>query len=262
MTSTVLGLSHGPQTGSRSCVSLSLLYVTARETGKLNHVLQEMAVVETHEPLPRFAHRAAAVGGKAYVWGGRAKDFHDAETRAKLSLLESFDPLTELWLTPARGTTGDHPPGLYDGAIAVAGGSLYHYGGYDGASFFNALSKSDISEFPKPNSNWSLLSSVSTGPMRKVGCGMVYFERALLCVVGGYGELSGPIQLGAIFMESGRRFSGRGWTNELHFFHLSEGRMLIMIVFVWGVPAHCQYCSRKEMQLVCGTIKYNYLAWA
>ena len=174
-----------------------------------------MAVVETHEPLPRRDHHAAAVGGKAYVWDGYAKDFEDAETRAKLSLLESFDPLAELWLPPAR-TTGDHPPGLYAGAIAAAGGSLYHYGGEDVTSYFDALSKLDI-----PTLNWSLLSQVSTGPMRKGGCGMSCFERALLCVVGGYGEPSGPIQPGATFMKS-TNYRG-GWTNEVHFFNLKEG---------------------------------------
>ena len=200
-----------------------------------------MAVVETHEPLPRYAHHAAAVGGKAYVWGGLAKDFKDAETRAKLSLLESFDPLAELWLPPAR-TTGDHPPGLYGGAIAAAGGSLYHYGGSDVTSYFNALSKLDI-----PTLNWSLLSQVSTGPMRKTGCRMACFERALLCVVGGFGEPSGPIQPGATFMES-RRFSGRGWTNEVHFFSLREGEGMLVCV---GIPANttvhatvrrCRWC--------------------
>ena len=180
------------------------------------------------------------------MWGGRAKYFKDAETRAKASLLESFDPLTELWLTPAR-TTGDHPPGLCDGAIAAAGGSLYHYGGHDGKSYFNALSKLDI-----PTLNWSLLSQVSTGPMRKSGCGMACFERALLCVVGGYGEPSGPIQPGATFMEN-TRYSGRGWTNEVHLFKLKEGEGMFVCV---GIPANttvhatvrrCRWCVKSAV---------------
>ena len=171
----------------------------------------------SREPLPRCDHNGVAVGKELYLLAGRTKGFDDAEMRAQLSLLESFDPLAELWLTPAR-TTGDHPPGLYGGAIAAAGGSLYHYGGYDGVSDFNALSKLDI-----PTLNWSLLSQVSTGPMPKTGCGMICFEGHVLCVWGGYGNPSGQIQAGSDFVRNKRNTSGRGWTNELHFFHLKEG---------------------------------------
>ena len=62
------------------------------------------------------------------------------------------------------------------------------------------------------------------GPMRKAGCGMVTFFQDQLAMFGGYGIPTGPTQPGAMFTESTTLFTnGRGWSNELHVFNITEG---------------------------------------
>ena len=67
----------------------------------------------------------------------------------------------------------------------------------------------------------ALLSKTAGGPMRKAGCGMVHFHHDKLAVIGGYGYPTGPPQPGSTFINVGT--DGRGATNEIHVFDLSQG---------------------------------------
>ena len=55
-----------------------------------------MALVLWYEPAPRYAHVAAAVEGKLYVWGGMRRDLpavHDGPTKTAItSVVDILDP--------------------------------------------------------------------------------------------------------------------------------------------------------------------------
>ena len=58
--------------------------------------------------------------------------------------------------------------------------------------------------------------------MRKAECGIVHFHHDKLAVIGGYGIPTGPTQPGSSFIRSTRYTDGRGWTNEIHVFNISQ----------------------------------------
>ena len=164
------------------------------------------------EPSPRLGHHSAAVGGQLYVFGGRTKGFLE-ERRELAACVHSFNQCRETWQTKA--TTGSPPPGLYRGSCTSSSSAphIYLYGGWDVQQQHDSLHQLNIDSL-----EWTQLPS---GPMRKAGCGMVSYEDQLI-LFGGYGVPSGPTQPGAEFM-SNKRTDGRGWTNELHSYHLKEG---------------------------------------
>ena len=73
---------------------------------------------------------------------------------------------------------------------------------------------------------WSQLSNESdvNGPMKKLGSGMVCFNKKKVAVTGGHGLPPALLQPGASFIKDERfEFSdGRGWTNEIHVFDTDE----------------------------------------
>ncbi len=160
------------------------------------------------EPSPRWGHYSAAVGGQLCVYGGRTKDFSIGKSELG-GCIHSFNQCMERWQT--RATTGQPHPGLYDGACTSSGNHLYLYGGYDQSRFQDSLYRLDTDSL-----EWSQLPS---GPMRKIGCGMVSYKEKLI-LFGGYGIPSGPTQPGAEFIKI---TDGHGWTNELHTFDVQKG---------------------------------------
>ena len=170
---------------------------------------------KAYEPSPRYGHYAAPVGGRCLLWGGRVPDFG----RKKLALtVEIFDPYLEVW--EQQATSGDSPPGLEDGACASLLGQLYSFGGTDGASYYNSLHTLDPTSL-----EWNELRVLNQadGPMRKHGCGMVSYNGDRLALFGGYGIPTGPTQPGATFTKNTIYTDGRGWSNELHIFNVTEG---------------------------------------
>ena len=166
-----------------------------------------------YEPLPRFSHVSQSVGGKVVVQGGRTKDFKKHLT----SVVETLDPYSELW--EQRQVEGDAPsPGTYIAASAVVNDDLYTFGGYDGRNYFNTLHKLDTKTW-----HWCQLSpqNAEGAPMPKSPGGMISIKDSLV-VFGGYGRPRGPAEPGS-FMKNTRSTDGRGWTNELHIYHLKEG---------------------------------------
>ena len=63
--------------------------------------------------------------------------------------------------------------------------------------------------------------------MPKAGCGMISIKDSLV-VFGGGGVPRGPAEPGS-FMKDTRSTDGRGWTNELHIYHLKEGVRVVTV---------------------------------
>ena len=173
-----------------------------------------------YEPSPRFSHGAAAVGRRCYLWGGCVQDFTESGRRKLASTIEIFDPNLETW--EEHPTTGVPPPGLYSGACSSLLDSLHWFGGNDGKYFYNSLHKLDPTTL-----EWRELQPLNQadGPMKKIGCGMVSFFRDQLAVFGGYGIPPGPTQPRTMFTKdvNYNTTDGRGWSNELHVFNITEG---------------------------------------
>ncbi len=72
--------------------------------------------------------------------------------------------------------------------------------------------------------SWSqLLPQHDNGPMRKYSCEMIHHNNTLI-VIGGYGTPSGELQSGSQFTKDKRYQDGRGWTNEIHMYNISQSK--------------------------------------
>ena len=181
------------------------------------------------EPSPRWCHYSALVEEKFCVCGGRTKDFLQEKSELTSSV-HCFDPLLEFWDVNKIG--GVPHPGLYAGACASAGHHVYLYGGHDGSRYQSSLHQLDTRSW-----TWKQLSS--SGPMRKIGCGLVAHDSKLV-LFGGYGYPSGPTQPGAEFIKA---TGNGGWTNEVHTFDLKEGEG-VRVGFTSNVTTKFPYGTR------------------
>ena len=179
-----------------------------------------------YEPFPRYGHGAAAVGRSYYLWGGHVQGITGSKRRELASTIEIFDPYLETW--DKRSTTGVPPPGLYSGACTSLLDSLYWFGGHDGSCYYNSLHRLDTTTL-----EWRELQPLDQAdwPMRKFGCGMVSFLQDQLAVFGGHGIPTGPTQPGAMFTDNADFTDGRGWSNELHVFSITEGMWALSVHF-------------------------------
>ena len=175
-----------------------------------------------YEPLPRFDHVSQSVGSKVLVQGGRTKDFSEKSRQHLSSVVETFDPYSELW--EQRQVEGDAPsPGTYRAASASLHDDLFTFGGWTAKIFFNTLRRLDTKTW-----RWYQLSPQNAGaPMPKAGCGMILFGDNL-GVFGGYGLPRGPTEPRS-FIKDTRFADGRGWTNEFHVYHLKEGVFILAL---------------------------------
>ena len=174
---------------------------------------------DKYEPLPRLYHISCRVGSKVVVQGGRTKDFSEKTRQHLSSVVEIFDPYSELW--EQRQVTGDaQSPGTYAAASASLHDGLFSFGGHDGRQRFNAVHRLDTEKLC-----WSQVSpqNADGAPMPKTLCGMIAFGNSL-GVFGGYGVPRGPTEPQS-FIKYTRFTDGEGWTNEFHIYNLSEGNM-------------------------------------
>ena len=174
---------------------------------------------DKHEPLPRFWHISCHVGSKVVVQGGRTKDFSEKSRQHLSSVVEIFDPYSELW--EQRQVTGDAPlPGTCIAASASLHGDLFSFGGIDDRQLFNIVHRLDTEKLC-----WSEVSpqNADGAPMPKYCCGMIAFGNSL-GVFGGYGVPRGSTEPQSFIKNAGFT-DGRGWTNEFHIYNLSEGNM-------------------------------------
>ena len=166
-----------------------------------------------HEPQGRYGHWSAIVDGKQYTYGG-----HSGVGRSPtLTTVNIFDPTTKLWqLTP---TSGEPPPGFVGASCGVIGQQLFHFGGHDGSNMYNTVHILNVT-----NLSWSTTTSTHTqgAPMRKFGSAMLEHANKLV-VSGGYGvlpELSDPDKY-----VPHPEYEGRGYTNEVHCFHVDSSEL-------------------------------------
>lgn len=173
------------------------------------------------EPVARWGHFSATVGGRYYVWGGHTENFSAADETFKT--IHCFDPFLESWTV--HECNGAYPPGIYDGACASEGHHLYVYGGTDGSRCYNSLHQLDTRSW-----TWKELSS--TGPIRKTGSGMVVYDNQLV-LFGGCGySISGAEYVARDGSSDGK---SPVWTNELHTFDLKKGKSLeYWVRFLWS----------------------------
>ena len=176
------------------------------------------SISKLYEPSPRFGHGAALVRERCYLRSGLVQDLCENGRRKLASTVEVFDPYLEEW--EEHHTTGVPPRGLYCGACTSLLDSLYWFGGGDGSSLYNSLHRLDPTAL-----EWREVQPLNQadGPMRKGGCGMVSIFQDKLAVFGGHGIPTSATQPGAMFTKDTRYTDGRGWSNELHVFTITEG---------------------------------------
>ena len=169
-----------------------------------------------YEPLPRLDHVSQSVGSKVLVQGGLTKDFSEKSRQHLTSVVETFDPYSELW--EQRQVEGDASPGTYAAASASLHDDLFTFGGLADRNLFNRLHRLDTKTW-----RWCQLSpqNAEGAPMPKFACGMISFGECL-GVFGGYGLPRGPTEPQS-FIKDTRATDGSGWTNEFHIYHLKEG---------------------------------------
>ena len=183
-----------------------------------------------YEPLPRYGHNAQRVSSKLVLQGGRTIDFKKETQQQLSSVVEVFDPYSEVW--EQISVEGDVlPPGRFSAASASLNDSLFSFGGciYSWPSpnfttqYFNALYRLDTRTW-----RWSEASPQNArgAPMPKCNSGMVALRNNLL-VFGGYGiPVSSFPESKSHFVKASIPNDGRGWTNEFHIYNISEGKNL------------------------------------
>ena len=171
-----------------------------------------------YEPVPRYGHISGCVGSKVLVQGGHTKDFSEKSKQHLTSVVEVFDPYSELW--EQKQVKGDGPePGIYLATSVSLHDDLFTFGGVlVNDELFNTLHRLDTKTW-----SWHRVSPLNAdgAPMPKACCGMVSFRDGL-GVFGGHGMPQGPTEPQSFIKDSGFN-DGSGWTNEFHIYNLSDG---------------------------------------
>ena len=175
------------------------------------------------EPAGRHDHCTAVVDNEVYLWAGRLDGMplaHDnpCKTEYVTGHMEVFSMFSGCW--EKRETIGTPPLGIAGYRCVTARNDLYYFGGWCGHDYcyHNSIHKLFTSTL-----RWRCLTPTALkdgAPMRKAGCGMVYFsdeEEDLLYIVGGVGLSPQQQQPGAQYMHNGMLL----YSNEQHLFSLS-----------------------------------------
>ena len=171
---------------------------------------------DKYEPLPRFRHISECVGSRIIVQGGWTKDFSEKSRQNLSSVVEVFDPYSELW--EQQQVEGDAPlPGTFAAASASLHHNLFSFGGFYDGDYYNSLHRLDTKTW-----QWCEVSpqNADGAPMPKYSCRMISF-RDSLGVFGGVGIPGGPTEPQS-FIKDTRYTDGSGWTNEFHIYNLSN----------------------------------------
>ncbi len=184
------------------------------------------------DPSPRVYAAASASPEQLYVYGGYVNNFEENKRQLR-TVIRIYECSIESW--KELPTSGTSPPGIYGCATSYSGHVLYFFGGHDRTSYHASLHQLDTRSM-----TWKELSPQhDSGPMRKSECQIIYYNDSLI-VIGGYGIPSGELQSGSQFTKSKHRQGGVGYTNEIHKYHISQGK--VQIVF----------------QLICHNLVYAY----
>ena len=181
------------------------------------------------EPSPRYG-QFSAVDGRHYLWRG-------VDPGLGSNIIAVYDPSTELWsLLP---TTGPLPPGEGGGCSVCVGRCLYTFGGHDGSSYVNDMSKLDLDTL-----QWTKVQTSGSQPMKKAFCGLVRVNERTLCCFGGHG-IEGTTQPGSTFTKTRLSDGSAGCTNEFHFFDTQNGNfcqrahsLYVFIAYTYRVSSY------------------------
>ena len=167
-----------------------------------------------YEPAGRWGHSSAIVYKKKYTYGGHC----GAGGVPTLTAVDIFDFETELWQqTP---TLGEPPPGYYVASCAVIGAHIFHFGGFNPESgYYNTIHSLDTI-----NLTWSTLPATNPqeAPMCKNSAGILVYAN-ILVIAGGYGDSPDHPHPDKYVPDPG--YEGRGWTNEVHCFHVDSSEL-------------------------------------
>ena len=199
-----------------------------------------------YEPLPRYNHISGRVGSLAVVQGGRTEDFSEESKQHLSSVVEIFDPYSESW--EQRQVEGTAPlPGTCRAASASLHDDLFTFGGTDeDRVFFNTIHRLNTKTLC-----WSKVCTQNAdgAPMAMSSCRMIAFRNSLV-VFGGYGIPQGPTEPRS-FMNFSRATDGRGWTNELHIYNLTEGNIQKKQHVCSSCLHHIPHTVLKAMHTTC-----------
>ncbi len=181
--------------------------------------------LSSYEPSPRAFTVASASSEQLYVYGGLVDNF-DENKRKLRTVIQIYECSTESW--KELPTSGTPPPGICDCATAYSDHILYLFGGYDGKSCHASLHQLDTRSM-----TWKQLSPQhDSGPMRKFDCQMIHYNESLI-VIGGYVLPSGELKSKSQFTENTYYYQdGSGYTNEIHKYHISQGKIQIGFPFI------------------------------
>ena len=171
-------------------------------------------MIMENEPSSRQDHFSAAIGGKLYVFGGRRKVNVSNEKS-----VHWFDMSKETW----QPREVEPPPfsELHAGACTSSEHHLYLYGGEDKISFKNFLYQLDTNLLTWMQLHPPLESGAANGPMKKVGCRLVFYKDKEIVLFGG-AEFIEHVKY-STGSRTNKFSDGRGWTNELHTFDVEKG---------------------------------------
>ncbi len=154
----------------------------------------------TVEPPSCSSPFSAEADGLHYCWRGYGPN-------ERSNYLFVYECSTETW--SMKPTTGPAHPGLGIGWSIIMDRYLFSFGGFDGSTYYNDMSKLDLDTL-----QWSKVKTTGSQPIKKIGCGLVRVDKRTLCCIGGYGI--GPMQPGSTFARDMLYSDGCGWTNEIH----------------------------------------------
>ena len=202
-----------------------------------------------YEPVPRLHHISGCVGSKVLVQGGQTKDVSEKSRQHLTSVVEVFDPYSELW--EQKQVKGDGPePGTYIAASVSLHGDLFTFGGVlVNDKYFNTLHRLDTKTW-----SWHQVSpqNANGAPIPKFGCGIIPFRDGL-GVFSGYGMPQGPTEPQS-FIKDSRYTDGRGWTNEFHIYSIPEG------IYKLAIDHMCSRCKPMYINFVylqCACLAFN-----
>ncbi len=177
-----------------------------------------------NEPEARYFSSAAAVGDLVFMYRGYLKSYQNKPRVSPPSRCEVFNTKVLKW--DKRYTQGPNPKAWQSSSVAVFRHRLFYYGGWSGRDYTNELFELDTLVVPmkwmqhKPK-------NPKKGPRKKEGCGFIVLPGGEeLCLFAGYGVPVGPDPPGTTSLRDEKYRDKRGWTNELHCYHLTQGTKL------------------------------------
>ena len=172
-----------------------------------------------YEPVGRWGHISAIVEGRQYTCHGHCGA---ATAKPHPRVVEIFQHSMPNW--KQKATSGQATPGLLSAACTTIGIHIYVFGGSDDTAYYSTIHRLDTKSL-----TWTEITTSNPGeaPMAKCNAGMLVMSVSILVIVGGYGMLPHhqhhPNRQYTPDPDPG--YEGRGWTNELHCFHVDSSEL-------------------------------------